>query len=107
MSCNKMRAIHPGEILKEEFMIPLNLSSTKLAKSISVPTNRITSIINGTRSITGDTAIRLSLYFGTTPDFWMNLQKAYEIRKAEMDFDETIRDNILSKSISNLQNISA
>lgn len=80
---NKMRPIHPGEILKEEFMEPLELSANALAHALDVPTNRITAIINEQRGITGDTALRLSRYLGTTPEFWMNLQASYEIKKAE------------------------
>ena len=75
---NKMRAIHPGEILKEELEV-LGLSANEFAKRLKVPTNRITSIVNGERSITADTALRLAHYFGTTPEFWMNLQTAYDL----------------------------
>jgi addiction module HigA family antidote len=74
--------IHPGEILKEEFLIPLNITSYRLAKEIHVPTPRIHDIISEKRGITADTALRLSKFFGTTPQFWMNLQDSYEIRKA-------------------------
>ena len=66
--------IHPGEILKQEFLIPYNLSANRLAKAIGVPTNRITEIVNGTRSVTGETAVLLGHAFGTTPEFWLNLQ---------------------------------
>jgi len=71
--------IHPGEILFEEFMRPLGLSQNLLAKEISVSPRRINEIVNGKRSITADTAYRLSLRFGTTEKFWMNLQAAYEL----------------------------
>jgi addiction module HigA family antidote len=71
--------IHPGEILKEEFVIPHGLSANRLAKALGVPTNRITEIMNGTRGITGETAVLLAHAFGTTPEFWINLQSRYEL----------------------------
>jgi addiction module HigA family antidote len=75
--------IHPGEILFDEFLEPLGISANKLAKHIEVPANRVTSIINGQRGITGDTALRLSRAFGTTPNFWLNLQSHYELERAK------------------------
>jgi addiction module HigA family antidote len=74
--------IHPGEILKEEFLIPLNVSANRLATHLGIPANRITSIINGTRGITGETAILLGHAFSTTPEFWLNLQARYELDRA-------------------------
>ena len=71
--------IHPGEILYEEFMLPYGLSANKLAVAVGVPTNRITGLVNGTRAVTADTAIRLADAFGTTPEFWMNLQNHFEL----------------------------
>jgi addiction module HigA family antidote len=71
--------VPPGEILKEEFLEPFGLSSYALAKDLNVPTNRVTGIVNGERAITADTALRLSRYFGTTPNFWMNLQTHYDL----------------------------
>lgn len=70
--------IHPGEVLQEELEC-LNIPAAKLAAIIDVPANRITQIIKGKRSITADTALRLGRYFGTAPDFWLNLQKIYEL----------------------------
>lgn len=93
-----MRPIHPGEILKEEFLVPLNMSANQLAKSVGVPTNRITEILNGNRSITGDTALRLSKFFKTTPEFWMNLQSIYELRDAEMHINMDSYNNIMPLS---------
>jgi antitoxin HigA-1 len=78
---NKMRPIHPGEILRGE-MDELGLSANALAKTLKVPANRITAILNEQRSITGDTALRLAKYFGTTPEFWMNLQTSYDVKRA-------------------------
>jgi addiction module HigA family antidote len=76
-------AIHPGEHLSEELQT-LSLSAAELARNLSVPTNRITQILNGQRAITGDTALRLAHFFGTTPEFWLNLQNLYELRVAKM-----------------------
>lgn len=73
--------IHPGEILKEE-LEALCISATSLARQIQVPPNRITGIINGSRSVTADTALRLGHWFGTSAEFWMNLQKSWELRMA-------------------------
>lgn len=76
---NKMRAIHPGEILQAE-LSELELSANALAKKLHVPANRITAILKGQRGITVDSALRLSLFFGTTPEFWMNLQVTYDLK---------------------------
>ena len=75
-------AIHPGEHLAEELR-ELGMSAASLARQLDVPTNRVTSIINGRRAITGDTALRLAHFFGTSAEFWLNLQKIYELRRAE------------------------
>lgn len=74
---------HPGEILKEEFLAPLNMSARALADAIHVPANRLTEIIRGHRDVTADTAIRLGRYFNTTPQFWMNAQSAHDLSKAQ------------------------
>ena len=75
-------AIHPGEHLAEELQ-DLGLSAAELARQLDVPTNRITAIVNGQRSITADTALRLGHWFGTAPEFWLNLQSIYDLRRAE------------------------
>ena len=77
-------AIHPGEILAEE-LEELGISPTELSRQLCVPPNRITQIIQGKRSITGDTALRLGHWFGTSPQFWLNLQAAYDLRVAEQE----------------------
>ena len=69
----KLRNIHPGEILLKEFLEPLEISCYRLAKELSIPQTRVSSIVNGTRRITADTALRLSLYFGNSPKFWLSL----------------------------------
>ena len=74
-------AIHPGEQLAEELKA-LDMSAAELARRLKVPTNRITGILNGQRAITGDTALRLGHFFGTSPEFWLNLQSLYELRLA-------------------------
>lgn len=93
---NGMRPVHPGEILLEEFMkgsvSPINANT--LAKALEVSANRITTIIKGQRGITGDTAVRLAAFFDTTAEFWMNLQKTYELRLAEKALPEKIRKHI-------------
>ena len=75
-------AIHPGEHLAEELKA-LEMSAAELARRLDVPTNRVTQILNGTRAITGDTALRLGHFFGTSPEFWLNLQSLYELRLAQ------------------------
>ncbi|HVT99324.1 MAG TPA: HigA family addiction module antitoxin [Acidobacteriaceae bacterium] len=77
-----VQAIHPGEHLAEE-LSELGMSASSLARQLQVPTNRITEILGGRRAITGDTALRLAHFFGTTPEFWLNLQSLYEIRMAQ------------------------
>jgi addiction module HigA family antidote len=79
---NRMPPVHPGEILKEE-LIELGLSANAFAKALGVPTNRITMILKGQRGISADTALRLSRYFGMSPQFWMNLQQSYELKIIE------------------------
>ncbi len=74
---------HPGEILREEYLVPLGLSARALAKQLDIPANRLTEIMRGTRDVTADTAIRLGRYFGTDPRFWLNLQVAYDLSRAE------------------------
>jgi len=75
--------VTPGEILAEEFLIPLGISEYRVAKEIGVPPRRINEIVHGLRAITPDTALRLARYFGTTPHFWVNLQTDYELRKLD------------------------
>jgi len=83
-------AIHPGEHLAEE-LEALDLSAAELARKMNVPTNRVTQILNGTRSITGDTALRLAHFFGTSAQFWLNLQSLYDLRLAEEKAGKSIK----------------
>ncbi len=82
--------IHPGEILAEE-LEELGVSPTELSRQIRVPANRISQIINGKRAVTGDTALRLAHWFGTSPQFWMNLQALYDVRLAEQEAGTEIK----------------
>ena len=76
------RPVRPGEVLREEFLAPLGLSAAALARRIGVPANRVSEIAAGRRTVTGDTALRLAQAFGTTAEFWMNLQKGWELETA-------------------------
>ena len=78
---------HPGEVLREEYLIPLRMSARALAKSLGVPANRITEIMRGERDVSADTAIRLGRYFRTDPRFWLNLQSAHDLSKAQGEND--------------------
>lgn len=80
---NGMRAIHPGEILREEFLVPINLSANALAIALGVPAPRINDVVRERRGVTADTALRLSRYFGTSAEFWMGLQADHDLRLAE------------------------
>lgn len=81
---------HPGEILKEEFLVPLGLSAHALSLALRVPANRIGAILKGERSVTADTALRLSRFFGSTPEFWMNLQAMHDLTKAKAELGDTV-----------------
>lgn len=93
---NGMRPVHPGEVLLEEFMKPAEppINANMLAKAIDVPANRITAILKAQRGITGDTAVRLAAFFNTTAEFWMNLQKTYELRLAEIALPGKVKKHI-------------
>ena len=86
--------VHPGEILEQEFLEPLSITAYKLSKAIGVQQTRISLIIKGKRGITADTAMRFSKFFGTSPEFWMNLQREYDLRKVKIEIKEII-DNIV------------
>lgn len=93
MSTKKLTPIHPGEILQEEFLGSMNISQSQLARDIDVPHRRINEIVNGKRAITPDTAMRLSVYFGTTAEFWMNLQITYDLRVLSKS-KQSVYDNL-------------
>lgn len=87
---NKLANIHPGEILSEEFLIPMGISAYKLAKDTHIPQTRISQIIKGKRRITADTALRLSSYFGTTAKFWLGLQDDFDLEEERKDKEEIL-----------------
>jgi addiction module HigA family antidote len=85
--------VHPGEILREDLMSPLGLSINRLARDLRVPVTRVSEIVNGRRSITADTALRLARYFGNSPQFWLNLQAAYDLEVAtRLSVEQILRD---------------
>ena len=90
----RLEPVHPGEILREEFLQPLGLSVYKLAQAIKAPRSRINDIVRGRRAITTDTALRLARYFGTTPEFWLNLQTRYELDLANRDLRQKIEHEV-------------
>ena len=97
---NKMRPIHPGEILREEFLAPLGMSAHALAMEIKVPAPRINDIVRERRSITPDTALRLARYFGTTPQFWLNLQVSFDLKNAERQIGPKIAREVSARHVA-------
>jgi addiction module HigA family antidote len=93
-SANAMRPVHPGEILREDYLKPLGLSANALAQALKVPASRINDIVLERRGITVDTAMRLVRYFGGDVQSWMNLQTAYEIKVAEQALAKKIKDEV-------------
>jgi antitoxin HigA-1 len=94
MANNGMHPVHPGEILRQDVLEELGLSANALARALHVPANRITAILHERRGITADTALRLARFLGTTPQFWLNLQTAYELRTAEETTGSAVRDEV-------------
>jgi addiction module HigA family antidote len=102
MTKRSMQPIHPGEVLSRDFLKPHNLSASALAQSLYVPPNRMVQIVSGKRTITADTALRLSRYFGTSREFWMTLQMEFELRTAEQVSPkslEWIRPQVSAKTL--------
>lgn len=91
----KIAPVHPGDVLREDFLKPLQMSANRLALSLGVPATRMGEIINGRRAVTSDTALRLARFFGTTPEFWMNMQAGYELEiakdKLSAEIERTVR----------------
>jgi len=102
MKDRKLPAIHPGEILREEFLEPMGISQYRLAKDISVPPRRINEIVHGKRSITADTALRLGRFFGMSAQFWLNLQTRYDL-----EVTEDLLEGRLAKEVQALEAHSA
>lgn len=94
MTKNGMRPIHPGEILREEYLVPLKMTAHALSKALHVAPSRINDIVHEKRGITADTALRLSRYFGADPQSWLNLQQAYDLKKAELAAMQRIIDEV-------------
>lgn len=92
MAATKQHPIHPGEVLSEDFMKPNHLSINALARYLFVPPGRVSEIVNGKRGITADTALRLSICFGNSPEVWLGLQKEYDLRVAQERYDEIARE---------------
>ena len=91
VNMERLENVHPGEILNEEFLIPMNLTAYRLSKDTEIPQTRISQILKGKRSITADTALRLSLYFGTSPKFWLGLQDDYDIEEENKNKKEVFK----------------
>jgi addiction module HigA family antidote len=94
---NKMRPIHPGEILRDE-MDELGISARALARALRVPVNRVTGILNGQRAVTAETALRLARFFGGSAEFWLNLQSAYELRRVQREAGRQILRDVQPRS---------
>lgn len=94
MATNKMRPIHPGEIIREEYLVPMNMSAHALAIELRVPATRINDIVRERRAITPDTALRLARYFGTTAQFWLNLQSSFDLKQAESEIGKRIEQEV-------------
>ena len=90
----RLPPLHPGKILREDLMAPLGLSINKVSRDLRVPVTRMSEIVNGRRSITADTALRLARYFSTTPEFWVNLQSAYDLDVATRASAEQIKRDV-------------
>jgi addiction module HigA family antidote len=94
----KLQNIHPGEVLLEEFLIPMKISQNRLARDIGVPPRRINEIVHGKRAVTADTALRLARYFGTSEAFWMGLQADYDLEKARERLGDRLDREVRSRA---------
>ena len=101
MSRKRLSPVHPGEVLLEEFLVPLGLTQYRLAKSLSVPARRVNEIVHGARSVTADTALRLARFFGNSERFWLNLQTAYDL-----DVERDRLGSLLEKEVAVLSKAS-
>ena len=98
MAARTLEPIHPGEILREEFLAPLGLSANALSLALRVPVTRITEILHGRRSVTPDTALRLARYFGTSAEMWLSLQTEHDLRKARRELLAGIERDVRPRS---------
>lgn len=94
MATNRMRPIHPGEIIREEYLVPLNMTAHALSVELRAPASRIGEIVRGRRAITPDTALRLARCFGTTAQFWLNLQSSFDLKQAEEKIGKKINEEV-------------
>ena len=94
MATNKMRPIHPGEVLREEFLVPLEMSPNALAIELHVPAPRINDVVREKRAVTPDTALRLARYFGTTAQFWLNLQSSFDLKQVARELGRKIEQEV-------------
>src|SRR3989337_701346 len=99
MAPTKLASVHPGEILLEEFLVPLGITQYRLAKDISVPPRRINEIVHGVRSITADTGLRLARYFGTSERFWLNLQARYDLESEKDRLGKRLEKEVLKRAV--------
>jgi len=98
MGTGKLQAVHPGEILMEEFLIPLEISQYRVAKDTSVPPRRINEIVHGKRSISADTALRLARYFGNSELFWLNLQNRYDLEVERDRLGDRLESEVMPRA---------
>jgi antitoxin HigA-1 len=105
ITMQRLANIHPGEVLKEEFLIPLNLSAYRLAMDVDIPQTRLSQIIKGKRRITADTALRLSKYFGNSAKFWLGLQDDFDLEEGSFDLSESLKRISRYKRSEELQGV--
>ena len=91
---NKMTLVHPGEVLREEFLRPMGMSAHSLSLKLCVPASRVNALVRERRGITTDTALRLARFFNTTPQFWLNLQTSFDLKQTEMEVGDRIKHEI-------------
>jgi addiction module HigA family antidote len=99
MPAKKLPPVHPGEVLLEEFLAPMEISQYRLAKDISVPPRRINEIVHGKRAVTANTALRLSRYFGTSERFWLNLQTGYDLDVERDKLGDRLHAEVLKRAV--------
>ncbi len=100
MAKNGMRPVHPGEILREDYLVDIGMSVNALAKALKTPTSRMNDIVLERRGVTADTAMRLARYFDTTPQFWLALQAEYDLRTAEIANAERVNAEVVPRSVA-------
>lgn len=99
MTTTKLAPVHPGEILLQEFLVPLGITQYRLAKDISVPPRRINEIVHGARNVTADTALRLARYFGTSERFWLNLQARYDLESEKDRLGKRLDREVIKRAV--------